>query len=232
MLISRPHHLHFVLLYSSSLKRIKPIKTEPPWSWASTRAPLWTLSRPVRAGTFSLARGHGQVCLLSNRRLPSWKTSSRLEGSGSETSRRAAAASSSRTWVCQWRLCRSQARRFSQEVGLSTEPSMAPGQTSGPPPQECGSESWNTAITPSSSVQKPPQGCPHIFPLSMKEHDPSAPSGRGRSCPALPLWPQPPPPHPSPLHALTYTRASVSNQQISELQTSYDLRDIEKVLLT
>lgn len=105
---------------------------------------LWVLKNQCLSAylTTNLIHPHGssgtypQSCSQSSilvTGFPSWKTSSRLEGSGSGTSCRAAAASSSRTWVCQWRLWRSQARRFSQDVGLSTEPSMALVQTSGPP---------------------------------------------------------------------------------------------------
>ena len=131
--LSLSHNLYLVSFHSSSFKLIKPIKMSLPEGLASPRKPLPPLCRPVPVGTFSPAPGDVEVYLWSNCLLPSWKTSSRLEGSGSETSCRTAPASSSKTWVCQWRLCRSQARLFSQDVGLSTEPSMALAQTSGPP---------------------------------------------------------------------------------------------------
>lgn len=225
-----PQIIYFAFLYSS-FKCIKPIKMSLLEDPASSRDPLQrTLCRPVPARMFPLARDHGQVFLLSNCLLPSWKTSSRLEGSGSETSCRAAVASSSRTWVCQWRLCWSQARRFSQDVGLSTEPSMALAQTLGPPAPGMllGELKYSDNSLMFCSETTP--GLPPHLPSNAQRSMTPLPFQKGwgeLSSPSSVFAP-----HTSPTNALTYTRESISNQQILELQTSYDLRDTEKVLLT
>lgn len=214
-----PKIIYFVFLYSS-FKCIKPIKMRLLEDPASARDPLRTLCRPVLARMFPLARDHGQVFLLSNCLLPSWKTSSKLEGSGSETSCRVAAASSSTTWVCQWRLCWSQARRFSQDVGLSTEPSMALAQTLGPPAPgkllgelkySDNSLMFCSETTPGLPPHLPSNARRSMTPLTFQK-------GWGElSRPSSVFVP-----HTSQTNALTYTRASISNQQILELQTTYD----------
>lgn len=115
MRASSSHNSHIILHFTSPLHSLK-------------RASVRSYFKPRSLSILCrLLQDTVDICVMSRSFLPSWKTSSRLEGSGSSASCRAAAASSSRTWVCQLRLCCNHALRFSQDVGLSTDASMVPG---------------------------------------------------------------------------------------------------------